>query len=459
MFCSNFRYRRQLFEPCFNSWCPKCYKAYDELKFYINLAEDDEGLVWKRKHDGDEFLVARKCDNLFGPFQCDKCWFRNLTKRNPLLNSQADNRLLMFIRRANLDMFWSRSSGTVDASRRGIRRIIKESLLLGFEPSLEKMGPWPVEDQWGLGLALVTLKASLDPGKNAKTHTQYVTIRKLASSYTNHFEVSKKALDKTWVLKSERSNSFFTQCSTRSEFFKRFKEGLRSRMGRDVKGDVAMDYHIVHAILKHLEEEMFDDAASFERKRWIAMAGAYYTISFTLALRGNEALMLDLAELRKNINVGMDEDPAHVMIPLLGKFKGEDFKRHHFLLAPLKTDSGFQPRKWLEWLIGSRASQGIFRGPAFSNTEGFVLYQQPFNIELREQLEWAKEEHPSLFPEDLDLDRIRCSRSFRKGSTSRAQDLGLAESVIDANNRWRAYERSKGATPQLTLRDHYLQFV
>ena len=138
---------------------------------------------------------------------------------------------------------------------------------MGFEPSLEKMGPWPVEDQWGLGLALVTLKASLDPGKNVKTHTQYDTIRKLASSYTNHFEVSKKALDKTWVLKSERSNSFFTQCSTRSEFFKRFKEGLRSRMGRDVKGDVAIDYHIVHAILKHLEEEMFDDAASFERKR------------------------------------------------------------------------------------------------------------------------------------------------------------------------------------------------
>ena len=84
-----------------------------------------------------------------------------------------------------------------------------------------------------------------------------------------------------------------------------------------------------------------------------------------------------------------------------------------------------------------------------------MLYQEPFNVELKEQLEWAKEAYPNLFTEDLDLDRVKCSRSFRKGSTSRAQDLGLAQSIIDANNRWRTRENSKGSTPQLALRDHY----
>ena len=331
--------------------------------------------------------MGRKCDNVFAPFQCDKCWFQNLKKRNPTINSQADDRLLVFIRRANLDMFWSRTAGTVSGSRLGIKRIIKESLLLGFQPSLEPLGPWPVRDDWGFGLALVTLRASLDPGRNAKTHTQYDTIRKLASSYTNHFEASQKANDKTWVLKAEKTNSFFTQCPTRSEFFTRFKEGIRSRMGRDVKGDLALDYRIVHKLLDHMKEEMLDTFSSLDRKRWIAMSGAFFTISFTLALRGNEALMLDLSELRKNILIGKEEDPPHVMIPLLGKFKGEDFKRHHCLLAPTKSDSGFEPRQWLEWLVDSRAAQVIFKGPSFSNTEGFVLYQQPFNNELREQLE------------------------------------------------------------------------
>lgn len=85
--------------------------------------------------------------------------------------------------------------------------------------------------------------------------------------------------------------------------------------------------------------------------------------------------------------------------------------------------------------MAAKAAEGIFKGPAFSNNEGFALYQQPFNDELQDQLEWCKETYSSLFPSDLDLNRIKCSRSLRKGSTSRAQNLGLSQTVIDANNR------------------------
>ena len=165
--------------------------------------------------------------------------------------------------------------------------------------------------------------------------------------------------------------------------------------------------------------------------------------------------MLDLMELRNNLEAGRNDDIPHVVVPLLGRFKGEDFGRHHCLLAPEKSNSGFQPRQWLEWLVQAKEADGIVKDPAFSNAEGFVLYQRPFNTELLEQLEWTKENYPSLFTEDLDLERIRSSRSFRKGSISRAQDLGLSQSIIDANNRWRAYEKAKGSKPQLALRDHY----
>ena len=81
--------------------------------------------------------------------------------------------------------------------------------------------------------------------------------------------------------------------------------------------------------------------------------------------------------------------------------------------------------------------------------------QRLFNLELREQLEWCKTAYPSLFSDDLDSDRVRASRSFRKGSTSRAQDLNLDQQLIDANNRWRAFDKAKGSRPQLNLRDHY----
>ena len=423
IFCSNFPHTRGIFEPCFGTWCPKCYRASSDIEFQVNLAEDDEGLVWKRKVDEDEFMVARKCHNVFAPFQCDKCWFRNLTKRNPSLVSQAGLRLLAIIRRANLDLFWSRTAGTVDKSRLGIKRIVNESLALGFQPTLEPLEPWPVSDDWGFGIALVILETSLNPGRNASTHTQYDTVRKLASAYTNHFEASKRSAGETWALKSNKTHSFFTKCPTRSEFFRRFKEGLRARMGRDVKGDLAIDYRIVHKILKHLKSEMLNTQTNLEHRRWIAQAGAFYTTCFTLGLRGNEVLMLDLSELRKNLESGRQDELPHILVPLLGKFKGEDFARHHCLLAPAKSDSGFEPRQWLKWLVASKASKGIFKGPAFCNTEGYVLYQMPFNNELKEQLECAKDMYPALFTADLDLNRIKCSRSFRKGSTSRAQDL------------------------------------
>lgn len=310
-------------------------------------------------------------------------------------------------------------------------------------------------DNWGFRLAISILKASKEPGKNDPTHTQYDSIRKIVSSYSNHFEASRLGADETWVLKTDYKNSFFTICQTRSEFFVRFKEGLKNRMGREVKGDLALDYKILHKILFHLKQEMLDTNTTFERRHEIAMFGSFYTISFVLAFRGNETLMLDLRGLINHLNEGLKDQQPHIVIPLLGRFKGEDYTRYHLILAPNRTDSGFEPRLWLEWLTHSKKAQQIFDGPAFSDSQGFVLAQQSFNIELREQLEWTKEAHPSLFSEDVDLDRIKTSQSFRKGSTSRAQDLNIDQNVIDANNCWRTFDKAKGSRPQLNLRDHY----
>ena len=141
---------------------------------------------------------------------------------------------------------------------------------------------------------------------------------------------------------------FFTDNPTRSEFFLRLQTGLRSRMGRDVRGDLPLDYKIVHLILDQLEKELLDYETSLKRRRWIATAGAYFTISFVMALRGNETFMLHLKGLREYIDQGRNDSIPHIVVPLLGRFKGEDYQRYHILLAPNKSDSGFECRKWLE---------------------------------------------------------------------------------------------------------------
>ncbi len=46
-------------------------------------------------------------------FQCDRCWFINLKKIEPRKSSFSDVRLLKYIRRANLDMLWSKEPSTI----------------------------------------------------------------------------------------------------------------------------------------------------------------------------------------------------------------------------------------------------------------------------------------------------------------------------------------------------------
>lgn len=232
-------------------------------------------------------------------------------------------------------------------------------------------------------------------------------------------------------------------------------KGLKHRMGKDVRGDVPIDFRILHKIIIQLETEMMNKETSLERRRWIAAAGTYFTLSFVLALRGNETLMLDLKGLKQYLEQGRTETRPHVVVPLLGRFKGEDYQRWHILLAPNTTDSGFEPRKWIEWLVQARKAESKFKGPAFCDKDGDVQSQQPFNDELAAQLLITRDEYPDLFPPDLILDEISTSRSFRKGSTSRAQDLQLNETIIDTNNRWRSFDQARGSRPSLKLRDHY----
>ena len=50
---------------------------------------------------------------LFSPFQCNDCWFVNLTKRLSNETLEADVQLLAYIRQINLDVFWSNEPSTV----------------------------------------------------------------------------------------------------------------------------------------------------------------------------------------------------------------------------------------------------------------------------------------------------------------------------------------------------------
>ena len=70
--------------------------------------------AWKSKHcNSTDFLHARDGDHLLAPYECPICVFRKLKQSNPVSINPQDTLLMECIKRAILDAFWSRASGTV----------------------------------------------------------------------------------------------------------------------------------------------------------------------------------------------------------------------------------------------------------------------------------------------------------------------------------------------------------
>ena len=130
---------------------------------------------------------------LVAPFQCDCCWFVNLSKREPREVSESDSRLLAYIRRVNLDMLWSSEEATVGHNLGDLRKATKMSTAVNLIPLFVARGPWPVGDPVGFQVAIEIVRASQEKGRNSTEYVQFDTIRKIRSSYTNAYASSPAA--------------------------------------------------------------------------------------------------------------------------------------------------------------------------------------------------------------------------------------------------------------------------
>jgi hypothetical protein len=77
---------------------------------------DEDGELLEGEDYDVRFKQARAGDHLMVPFQCELCHFCNIMKQNPEANIATDVEMLDIVRRANLDSFWSRESGTAGST-------------------------------------------------------------------------------------------------------------------------------------------------------------------------------------------------------------------------------------------------------------------------------------------------------------------------------------------------------
>ena len=143
---------------------------------------DEEGFKHVVKEDKDWFLVGTDGANGICPFQCDLCHFRNIQVRNPLpLELPWDKLAMDVIHHANLHAIWGREPSTISRNLNQASKLESLGESLGFSHVIPPMGPYPLEDSFGMKVACCTLLKSLEPGKWEAT-VQYSTTRRLRSN-------------------------------------------------------------------------------------------------------------------------------------------------------------------------------------------------------------------------------------------------------------------------------------
>jgi len=294
LFCGNFlRRRRGTTLPCLAAYCGECYTTYPNDPFPVQdrLGDEDE------EDDGFEtdepvslrFRRGRNGDHLMGaPFECDVCQFHNVYDRAPDFTKRTGRYALMVIRRVSLDVMWSRETSTVEGNLSRARLDHKTSQsAFEFPNPLPRLGRQEVSDACGMQVAMQTVHASLRKGKYTN-HLQVDTMRKTRSWVNNAHRAGEGAFNHGSTLASNyRGFLYVATGPVHTEWFHRFEEGCKRRMGITRKQDEALVVGQLLAFLAVAEED-YKGTDDDKVKRDIVNLVAFVIIGFMLSLRGEE---------------------------------------------------------------------------------------------------------------------------------------------------------------------------
>ena len=88
------------------------------------------------------------------------------------------------------------------------------------------------------------------------------------------------------------------------------------------------------------------------------------------------------------------------------------------------------------------------------------MRSRDLEIDILDRIARIQQEYPDLIRPGLEIhEKYRLSRSFRLGSNSEAQNLGVDDWDIDRNNRWKKVERAGARKVKLRTRDHYIDVL
>jgi hypothetical protein len=413
---------------------------------------DDDPMRYKEARDGDHMMC---------PFQCDVCHFVNIHGCEPRGDIHQDQLCLLAIRRAVLDSLWARERATVAANRREANLFLQEGRAMGYDNPYPPRGPWPVEDLWGLKTATVILQRSLAPGKNAE-FVQYETIRKTRSHMSNFVHTVPGGMGEMFIA-SESNIAGMTRSPTNTLWFKRFMQGCHRRMGDVWIPDRPLTMREALAIQADLEKDWIIFERDQPGRLKMAVTGVMIVAGLGGGMRGEELNRLDIGIIRKHWNEAVNHpDEAHVPLGMVGRFKRTVGEKMYIQPLAIKSKSGLEYRLWIHRMIKEYERAGIVSGPVFRRPSKRATDKVErarigdVNLLFHPALVRIQASQPNLISEDSKVeDEYSASRSFKRGATAQARNMDIPRDVIEANNRWRQKERSRGSTPHMSLLERY----
>jgi hypothetical protein len=453
-------------------WCGKCYSSKNELEFFIadeaqllTAADgDDDRLAsgWiARKDDKDRYVDARDGDDLLVSFECDVCIFQKLWDREPNSELEVDKLAMMCIRHVNLDAFWSRARSTVGGNAGKVREGLRQSEKLGLKGPYLAPGPLPPYDHCGYEVAMQIVLSSTGAGRYSPSHKQWDTVRKLRTCFSNQVRAAAVANYHPMTL-ADNNGSVYQRMSIDpcgSLWFQRFMTGCRRRMGQDWRPNRAISVEIMSKLLKQVRDNVKATTTNKDWERWV-MAGTYFAFCYVVGLRGPEGLLADLEGLIEHFS----GTSKYVIIPLLGRVKGEHHSKQHLIPCVSVTDSGIEVESWMRQVLALHRIRGRTRGPLFVNKDGYQSTTRDMNDLFLESLGEIFKKHPELFAVDIkstsDLfDKYNVFRSFRRGSESRAVAKKVSEPDRYIVHRWKRKEAAGANRASHNIDQHYVDIT
>ena len=404
------------------------------------------------------------------PFQCEACWMLNLEERLPV--DGLDDMYVTCICRENLDALGGRAKSTIKAKVSSIKRSVQYCKLIRKTLFIPHRGPMPMADNVGMSLAVELLMHSMiaRPRLKGERFIQFDLMRRPRATFTAAWKSSPVGISEGSTFTMGTARVTATACPTQQRWFGLFMRGAESRMGWSAHRNLPFGAGVLQKLLllELAEEEVNIQEAELARE--YTKIGAAVVLALCASFRGPEVFLLDLASLweyramgREGVLPAEPLRPAqnlinapHVLVTLIGEFKGELGTRKHRIALASITMSGINVRWWLEQLMLVREQKGCRTGPAFGDQWGRVALMSEYDDMLHTLLQKVQSKEPELIAPSDDMERnYSFFRSFRRTATGRARGAGLDVSVQDAMNRWRKIEEAKGKRPRLNMVDHY----